>query len=129
MFLKATEQRNPELINYAVQLHKEGKILPDTFVLDLDTIVENSRKISEVALTEGIQLFFMTKQIGRNPLVAERISQHAIEKAVVVDYKEALVMMKAQIPIANVGHLVQVPSALLERIMIYGTDFLTVFFD
>ena len=127
MFLKATEQRNPELINYAVQLHKEGKILPDTFVLDLDTIVENSKKISEVALTEGIQLFFMTKQIGRNPLVAERISQYAIEKAVVVDYKEALVMMKAQIPIANVGHLVQVPSALLERIMNYGTDFLTVF--
>ncbi|MDO4431983.1 MAG: YhfX family PLP-dependent enzyme [Aerococcaceae bacterium] len=127
MFLKATEHRNPKLIDFAVQLHQEGKILPDTFVLDLDSIIGNAKKISEVALEKNIELFFMAKQIGRNPLIAKKISEQAIEKAVVVDYKEALVMMNANIPLGNVGHLVQIPSQLLKQIMTYGADYLTVF--
>lgn len=44
MFLPLLEERNPELIEYAMDLHKQGKILPDTYVIDLDTIRENTKK-------------------------------------------------------------------------------------
>lgn len=127
MFLKATELRNPKLIEYAVKLHQEGRILPDTYVLDLDAIVNNAKLIAGVAKKENVDLFFMAKQIGRNPLIAKRISDSAIQKAVVVDYKEALVMMSANVPLGNVGHLVQIPNHLLKQIMRYGADYITVY--
>ena len=47
--------------------------------------------------------------------------------AVVVDFKEALVMMKHHIPISNVGHLVQAPKSLIQALVDYGCDYFTVF--
>ena len=52
----------------------------------------------------------MTKQFGRNPYVAQKIHDAGIEKAVVVDFKEALIMMEQGLPLGNVGHLVQIPQ-------------------
>jgi len=49
------------------------------------------------------------------------------EGAVVVDYKEAKVMMDHQIPIANVGHLVQIPTAQVEEIVAYQPQMITVY--
>ena len=127
MFLEATKRRNPELIEAAIKLHKEGAVLPDTYILDLDQIVKNARILKRHADEVGIELFYMTKQIGRNPLVSQAIREAGIEQAVVVDFKEALIMMENNLPIGNVGHLVQVPVALLEKIIDYGPKFVTVF--
>ncbi len=41
MFLDVTSRRNPRLLDAAVMLHQTGQILPDTYVLDLDTIEHN----------------------------------------------------------------------------------------
>ncbi|WP_314060649.1 alanine racemase [uncultured Vagococcus sp.] len=127
MFLDVTKRRNPQLIKVATQLHQAGEILPDTYVLDLDTIVENAKILKKNADKVGIELFYMTKQLGRNPLVAEKIRAAGIDAAVVVDYKEALVMMEHGLPIGNVGHLVQVPKQLLKKMVAYRPQFMTVF--
>ena len=42
MFLDVTARRNPNLIDAAVELHQKGLLLPDTYILDLDTIEENT---------------------------------------------------------------------------------------
>lgn len=127
MFMESVKQRNPKLIQAAIQLHQSGSILPDTYVLDLDMIRENAAKIVEEAKNNHIELFFMLKQIGRNPIIAKMLVETGIKHAVVVDFKEAQVMMDNNIPIGNVGHLVQVPQALLKKIMTYGSKYMTVY--
>ena len=121
------KQANPELIDAGIYLHQTGQILPDTYVLDLDTIRKNGAVMLERANEMGIDLFFMLKQIGRNPLIAKELMTIGYRGAVVVDFKEALVMMDHQIPLCNVGHLVQIPDQLLEKIMVYGAEYITVF--
>ncbi|WP_066504596.1 YhfX family PLP-dependent enzyme [Abyssisolibacter fermentans] len=127
MFLESTITRNRELIETAFSFHTEGKIEPNTYLLDLDNILKNARAIKEKADKLGIDLFFMTKQIGRNPYVAKKLMELGYKGAVVVDFEEAQVMMKNNIPICNVGHLVQIPSRLVKKIVSYGVDFITVY--
>ena len=127
MFLDVTRRRNPHLIEAAKDLHKSGQILPDTYVLDLDVIAENAALLKNTADLAGITLFYMTKQIGRNPLAAEAIRTAGIDGAVVVDYKEARTMMAHNMPIGNIGHLVQIPRNFLETALRYGPEFVTVY--
>lgn len=127
MFLEKVKERNPELINYAISLHQNGVILPDTYVIDLDTISENAKLMVAEANKYDIELYFMLKQIGRNPVIAKELIDAGLKKAVVVDFKEALMMMKNNIPIGNIGHLVQVPNSLLKKVMMYGVDYITVY--
>lgn len=127
MFLEMVKKRNPELIDYSIQLHQQGKIMPDTYVIDLDRIKENVEKMAMLANQLDIELYFMTKQVGRNPVIAKTIIDAGIEKAVVVDFREAEVMMKNQIPLGNVGHIVQPPTHALKKIMEYGVDYVTIF--
>ncbi|KAF1299357.1 amino-acid racemase [Enterococcus sp. JM4C] len=127
MFLPMMKQENPALIDAGIHLHQSGQILPDTYILDLDTIVSNGTVMLERAKKDGIDLFFMLKQIGRNPLIAKELMAIGYRGAVVVDFKEALLMMENHIPLCNVGHLVQIPDSLLEKIMLYGTEYMTVY--
>lgn len=127
MFLQATQDRNPALITAAVNLHREGQIRPDTYILDLDAISYNGQVIKEAADQYGIKLFFMTKQLGRNPLVARRLGELGYDGAVAVDYKEAQLLASHNISLGNVGHLVQVPSQLVEEIVDYRPKAITVY--
>lgn len=127
MFLDKTIQRNPSLIEAAVLLHKTGKITPDTYVMDVDQIEENARLLAEEAKKQGVNLYMMTKQIGRNPELAKRIAAAGIEKAVAVDPWEALVLAEAGVALGHVGHLVQVPNGMLESILAYRPEVMTVF--
>lgn len=127
MFLSALEKENPLLIKEAIRLHKKGLIQPDTYLLDLDQIRLNARKLLKKANENSLTLFFMLKQIGRNPLVAKELMKIGFTGAVVVDFREALLMMENDIPLGNVGHLVQVPQSLLKKIMIYGAQYITVY--
>lgn len=127
MFMEATKKRNPRLIDAAIELHQQGEILPDTYVLDVDTILFNARAIVAEAKKHGIELYFMLKQIGRNPKLAELLLKEGFKAAVVVDFREAMTMMDHQIPLGNVGHLVQIPDHLLKKIISYGTEYITVY--
>lgn len=127
MFLDVVKRRNPQLIDTAITLHQTGQILPNTYVLDLDAIRDNANLMAETARIYGIDLFYMTKQFGRNPLVSKAVEEAGITHSVVVDYQEALTLMASGLKLGNVGHLVQIPNHLLRKIMAYGTKFITVF--
>jgi len=127
MFLKAVQERNKKIIDAATHLHQTGQILPDTYVIDVDMVFENAKKLKDAASENGVDLYFMLKQIGRNPYLADKIIEAGIKKSVVVDFKEALVMMENNIPIGNVGHLVQIPEAMIEQVLEYGVEHVTVF--
>lgn len=128
MFLDLVNRRNRSLVDFAVKLHQDGEILPDTYVIDLDAVIQNAKYMSETANKEDVELYYMLKQIGRNPFIARAIAENTdIKKAVVVDYKEALRMMEEGLLLGNVGHLVQIPDTLLEKIISYGTDYITVY--
>ncbi len=127
MFLDKTIKTRPELIKQVLDLYDEGKVLPDSYILDVDKIVSNAKLMKHEADKYGIELFFMLKQIGRNPIIARKLMDVGYAGAVVVDYKEALVMIENDIKIGNVGHLVQVPIHVLEKIILAKPEYITVF--
>ncbi len=127
MFLEMTMKQNQALVELTQAYLKTGQILPDSYVVDVDTLMENARHMLACAKEEGVELYFMLKQLGRNPLLAKRLIDLGFPGAVVVDYKEALLMMAWHIPISHVGNLVQVPHAILEKILLYRPQYMTVF--
>ena len=127
MFLNQTIRRNRELAETAFMLHQEGRILPDSYVVDVDAFLENARRLLHKAEENHIKLYFMLKQIGRSPYLAKALVELGYSGAVVGDYREGLVMMRHNIPIGNVGHLVQVPGALIKNMVAYGPEVMTVY--
>ena len=60
MFLDLVQRRNPDLIRAAVTLHQRGVIPANTYVIDLDTIMENARAITATSKETGVQTYFMS---------------------------------------------------------------------
>lgn len=127
MFVNKTLDKNKKLIETAIKFHQEGLILPDTYVIDLDTLIDNATKILIQASKNNMDMYFMLKQLGRNPYIAKKLMEIGYKGAVVVDYKEARIMMKNNIHIANVGHLVQIPNSMIEELVNYNCDYFTVY--
>lgn len=127
MFLKTTYERNKKLIDESIKLHQQGLILPNSYIVDMDTLEENAKIILENAKQKEVRLYFMLKQLGRNPYIAKKLIDIGFEGAVVVDYSEAIIMMENNIPIGNIGNLVQIPNALIEKVLRYGVDYITIF--
>lgn len=127
MFLNLLIEKNQKLINAVVELYENKMIEPDTYVVDLDQTLINAQKILDTANKKNINLYFMLKQIGRNPLIGKELMKLGYKGAVVVDFREAEIMMKYDIPLGNVGHLVQTPKHKLKEIIDYGTEVFTVF--
>ncbi|GAD90032.1 hypothetical protein VHA01S_031_00440 [Vibrio halioticoli NBRC 102217] len=117
MFLNALIKQNPQLINAALELHKRGIILPDTYVVDVEQFTKNAMLIKNEADKNNIKLYGMTKQFGRNPYLAKILINLGYEGIVAVDYKEARTLHKAGIKISHVGHLVQPPTAILKELI------------
>lgn len=127
MFVNKLQKENPQFVQALVQLHQEGKILPDSYVIDLEQFRANAAAIKAAADEKGIRLYFMLKQIGRNPVLGKILTDMGYAGAVVVDFKEAQVMMRHNIPIGNIGHLVQIPEAMVEEVVAYGPEVITVY--
>ncbi|UTV30399.1 YhfX family PLP-dependent enzyme [Photobacterium atrarenae] len=118
MFLQALQKQNPALIDGAFTLLKEGAILPDTYVIDVDQFTANARLIKATADQYGIRLYGMTKQFGRNPLLAKiLVDELGYDGIVCVDFKEARQLHQAGIKISHIGHLVQPPSRYIPFIV------------
>lgn len=127
MFLDLTMRRNPRLIEAAFKLHQRGMIEPDTYVIDLDAVISNSRAIKEEADKYGVKLYFMTKQFGRNPVVSKELMKLGYEGAVAVDYREAEILAEAGIKLGHAGHLVQLPSGEVEKMLLKKPEVITVY--
>ena len=127
MFLESLRKRNPELIRVAAKLHREKRISPNTYVLDLDAIRQNIRKIKEQAKKFNLRVYPMTKQIGRNPFVLKIIREEDLGPPVAVDWMGARQLSEQGIRIGHIGHLVQVPHTEVESILKLRPEVWTVF--
>lgn len=127
MFMESVKNRNFSLVKTALDFHQNGLIFPDSYILDVDTIIDNAKKILKEANKNEIKLYAMTKQIGRIPYLARKIVDLGYSGIVAVDYKEAKIMMDNNIKLGHVGHLVQIPSNMLENIIKKGVEIITVY--
>lgn len=127
MFIHALKRQNSALIRAALHFWQQGKILPDSYVIDVEQVMENGKKLLDVARQHNIALYLMTKQIGRNPWLAKKLLSLGYEGIVAVDYKEARVMRRAGLRVTHQGHLVQIPSGQIAEAVAQGTDVITVF--
>ncbi|MCX3066837.1 YhfX family PLP-dependent enzyme [Cetobacterium somerae] len=127
MFIDIVQKKNPDLIKIAIELHQKGEILPDTYVLDVDAILENGRALCKKAEENGIKLYAMTKQFGRVPYLAKKLVEIGFAGVVTVDFKEALIMMDNGVKLGNVGHLVQIPSSLIDKVVRHSPEIITVY--
>ena len=103
MFVERLQKDNPKFLTAMIKLQQEGAILPDSYAVDMEQFRANTAAIVASAKEKGIKLYFMLKQIGRNPVLAKELVKQGYDGAVVVDFKEAQVMMRHNIPIGNVG--------------------------
>ncbi|MDF2880302.1 MAG: putative amino acid racemase [Clostridiaceae bacterium] len=127
MFLNTTLKRNTALIDAAFEFHQKGIIEPDTYILDSDAIIENGSLIKNEADKYGIKLYFMTKQLGRNPYIAKELMNLGYDGAVAVDFREAEILYKAGIKIGHAGHLVQIPNGKIEPLLKAKPEVITVY--
>ena len=127
MFVERLQKDNPQFLAAMVKLQQEGALLPDSYAVDMEQFRANAAAIVASAKAKCIKLYFMLKQIGRNPVLAQELVKLGYDGAVVVDFKEAQVMMRHNIPIGNVGHLVQIPEAMIPQVVAYGPEVITVY--
>lgn len=127
MFLNKLQQNNPELIQTCLDLFHKGLILPDTYVLDYDAILDNSKHMKQIADENNVKLFYMLKQIGRNPIIGKALDEIGFDGCVAVDYKEALLMKKYGCKLGHVGHLVQIPTHAMDCIIEAKPEYITVY--
>jgi len=127
MFLRAIREKNPALVEYAMFSQQKGRLLPDTYVIDLDILSENIREITAAAGAHGIRMYYMLKQAGRNPVIARMLEESGFDGAVAVDYKEALFYAQHGIRMGHAGHLVQIPAAALNRVLDAKPEIVTVY--
>ena len=46
MFVNQLRKKNPALVNAAFDLHQTGQISPDSYIIDVDTFMENASYIA-----------------------------------------------------------------------------------
>ena len=127
MFLKRLLDTNKAFVDASLDLYKKGLILPDSYCIDVDMFLENAKNILNEAKKYNINLFYMLKQVGRNPYLAKKLEDLGYKGAVCVDFKEVEVMMKNNLKLCNIGHLVQIPKNMLSRVIEYGVEIITVY--
>ena len=127
MFLNKTIERNSALVETAIRFHRRGTLLPDTYVVDLDALLSNAALMKNVAEKNDIHLYFMLKQLGRNPVIARELMNLGFDGVVAVDFREAMTMIDAGIKLGNVGHLVQLPKGTLRTVLAAKPEVVTVF--
>ena len=111
MFLKTLVRRNRPFIEAAVNLHQAGQIPANSYVLDLDMMQANARIMANEAKRLGLEVFAMSKQIGRNPVAFRALADGGIDSYVAVDLACARPIHAAGYRVGHIGHLVQVPQA------------------
>jgi predicted amino acid racemase len=127
VFLKKLLAENIPLTEYALYCHNKGTLLPDTYMIDLDTIEENAQHILREANNHNVGLYYMLKQLGRVPTVGKMLSAMGYRGAVCVDFREALGLMINGVRLGHVGHLSQIPKSALEKILNAKPEILTVY--
>jgi predicted amino acid racemase len=126
-YMDSMVDRNPGLLDAAFQLHQSGQIPPNTYLLDLDAHRKNARMMVDEAGKHGVSLYFMSKQINRNPVVCKAVLAEGFRGVVAVEMQCARVLHRYGIRIAHVGHLVQVPVNDIDYVLSMEPEVWTVY--
>lgn len=110
MFLSNLIEQNPAFASCVIDLHQAGKLPPDCYVIDLDTMAENAGMICGEARRYDLEVIAMTKQFGRHPAALETLRRSGVDSFVAVDMTCARAIHRAGQPLGHIGHLVQVPT-------------------
>jgi len=127
MYLQRLMERNPRLMETAVGLHQAGRVPPNTWLIDLDTIAENARALSEVARRLGLTTYLMTKQYGRNPYVSALALANGLHEIVAVDATCALMAHRYGLPVGHMGHLNQIPRDMVPLLVAMRPEVITIY--
>lgn len=73
MFLKTLLKQNTKLIDAAISFWYQGKIYPDSYVIDVEQTEANARLLLQAAHHHQVKLYLMSKQFGRNPELCRRL--------------------------------------------------------
>src|SRR6266487_6557063 len=122
MYLQRLMERNPRLLEAAIDLHQSGQIPPNTWIMDLDTIVENARALAAEARKQGLTTYLMSKQYGRNPYVTALALAQGLHKVVAVDAACALMTRRYALPVGHIGHLNQISRHLVPALVALRPD-------
>ncbi len=110
-------ERNPGLIEFAAELHRRNELPVSTYVLDLDTHRANALALKKKADEYGIKLYYMSKQIARNPIVSQAVQNTGFEGLVVVEPQELNTHVRYGSKIGHVGHLENIPEAEIDYVL------------
>src|SRR5438445_7117193 len=127
MFLQRLIERNPKLLQAAIELHQTGRIPPNTWVIDLDAVTENARVLAAEARRLGLRTYVMGKQYGRNPYVSALALANGLHKMVAVDVQGALLLRRYSLPVGHMGHLNQIPRHLVPEMVAMRPEVITVY--
>ena len=127
MLLERVLERNPAMVEAAVQLHQDGRVPAGSWLFDLDAIDANARAIATEARRLGLHTYFMTKQLARNPFVTAVALAAGLEKTVAVDMRCARLLRRYRIPVGHIGHLNQIPMHEVRAAVEMQPDYVTVY--
>jgi len=126
-YIDSLIKRNPGLVDAAIRMHQAGEIPPNTYLLDLDAHRKNARAIVSEARKNKVSNYFMSKQIGRNPIICHAVIQEGMDGIVAVEAQEAKSLHRYGIRIGHVGHLVQSPVHDIDYILSMRPEVWTVY--
>ena len=129
MFLSRLQEQNSQFARTVIDLHQNGDLPPDTYVLDLDTLGSNAAALCAEAHRLGLDVVAMTKQFGRNPIALDCLRANGVDSFVAVDMTCARAIDRAGQPLGNIGHLVQIPRHQAAEAAAYAPQSWTVFSD
>jgi predicted amino acid racemase len=127
MYLKTLLDRNPRLLESALELHQAGRIPPNTWVVDLDAIAHNARVLAAEARRLGLTTYAMTKQHGRNPYITHTALANGLDRTVAVDMQCALLLRRYGVTVGHMGHLNQIPRQFIAAAVALRPDVITVY--
>jgi predicted amino acid racemase len=111
VFLESLMRRNPAFLEAAIALHQRGEIPANAYALDLDAVRANAALMRREADRHGLELFAMTKQVGRARGFLDAVRAGGIDAGVAVDMTDARALAAGGMAVGHLGHLVQVPQA------------------
>lgn len=127
MFLDVTRRRNPRLIEAAIALHQQGSLPANSYAIDLDAVAANAALLAAAGERASLDVFAMTKQMGRNGDFLAAVKAGGIGRVVAVDMECARAGRHAGLGLGHLGHLVQVPRAEADAAAAMAPDYWTVF--
>ncbi len=127
MFLDVLKRRNPEFIKAVVELHQKGELKSNSYVIDLDVTTDNAKIIKEEADKYELDIYWMTKQINRNPVILKMFSEIGNPKTVAVDIDGARMIVDAGGVVGHIGHLVNIPKNDISWVLDINPDIVTVY--